>query len=401
VAPARHGPLKGTRRRADQEAMALVNASPAPVAPDAAQTTAPSAEPLDAAARAERRARFLQVVTDSLSVHLADNIDYLFDPWGPQLPASDTFGARLADQLRVLEEADVLWAALGDEDSRELLLRFSAYRALGPAHVRLQLDPVAYRQTVIGLNRALRTALVVAVQGMPMEWQLHHYDLTPHGMPIQIIGPPLPLASTLAFSQYAYRDEAVPARPRLGDVALDVGGCWGDTALWLAHAVGESGMVHTFEPSARNRAVLEHNLGLNPHLASRIAVWSEPVGPRPGETVWIPDMMAAGTAIHTAPDDSQPMLELQTESIDDLVGRRIVRVDFLKIDVEGADLGVLDGAAETIRMQRPRLAIACYHRPDDLVTIPAFIAGLGVSYRWYLQCSTMTDVDTVAFGVPN
>jgi hypothetical protein len=25
---------------------------------------------------------------------------------------------------------------------------------------------------------------------------------------------------------------------------------------------------------------------------------------------------------------------------------------------------------------------------------------LGVDYRWYLQCSTMTDVDTVAFAVP-
>ncbi len=28
------------------------------------------------------------------------------------------------------------------------------------------------------------------------------------------------------------------------------------------------------------------------------------------------------------------------------------------------------------------------------------LAGLGVDFRWYLQCSTMTDVDTVAFAVP-
>jgi FkbM family methyltransferase len=355
---------------------------------------------LDAAARADRRARFLQVVTDSVSVRLIDNIDYLFDPWGPQVPAPATFGERLAEQLRILEQADVLWATLGDDESRELLLRFFAYRAVGPAHVRLQLDPVTYRRTVIGLSRALRQMGVVAVDGMPMEWRHHHYDFTDHGLPIQIVGPPLPLASTLAFSQYAYRDDAVNARPRPGDVALDVGGCWGETALWLAHAVGEAGMVHTFEPSPRNRVVLEHNLSLNPALASRIAVWSEAVGPRPGETVWLPDVLAAGAAIHTEPDDSRTMVELATESIDHLVGRRILRVDFLKIDVEGADLGVLEGAAETIRRQRPRLAIACYHRPDDLVTIPGFIADLGLDYRWYLQCSTMTDVDTVAFGVP-
>ena len=175
----------------------------------------------------------------------------------------------------------MLWSALGDDESRELLLRFFAYRAVGAAHVRLQLDPLTYRRTVIGLAQALRTPVVVGVDGWPMEWQLHHYDFNPHGIPIQIVGPPLPLASTLAFSQYAYRDEAVPARPRPGDVALDVGGCWGETALWLAHAVGEAGMVHTFEPTPRNRVILEHNLSLNPSLASRIAVWSEPVGPPP------------------------------------------------------------------------------------------------------------------------
>ena len=57
--------------------------------------------------------------------------------------------------------------------------------------------------------------------------------------------------------------------------------------------------------------------------------------------------------------------------MDELGGDGVVpRVDFIKVDVEGADLGVLESAAETIRSQRPRLAIACYHRPDDLVAIP-------------------------------
>ena len=44
-----------------------------------------------------------------------------------------------------------------------------------------------------------------------------------------------------------------------------------------------------------------------------------------------------------------------------------------------------------------RKAVRCI---PDTVRIPDFVASLGVEYRWYLQCSTMTDVDTVAFGVP-
>ncbi len=351
-----------------------------------------------------RRSQFLQTVADAWATHLADNIDYLFEPYGRELPEAAAVGERLAQQLDILDRSTTLWEALGDEQSRGLLLRFYAYRALGPAHVRLQLEPQEYRRTVIGLSaQAMRQAVVAHFPGMPMEWQLHHYDLHQLGLPLQVIGPPLPLAPTMAFSQYAYRDQAVPARPRPGDVALDVGGCWGDTALWLAHIVGERGHVHTFEPTPGNRKLLGHNLDLNPALAPRITVWGDPLGLAAGDTVWIPNVIAAGATAQTelADDEQREMIELSTESVDALVAEgRIPKVDFLKVDVEGADLGVLQGAAATIRSQRPRLAIACYHKPDDLVMIPDFIASLGVSYTWFLQCSTMTDVDTVAFAVP-
>jgi FkbM family methyltransferase len=350
----------------------------------------------------ERRSRFLQLVADASAVTLADNIDYLFAPHGVELPDPARTGERLARQLEILERCGTIWEAMGDEHSRELLLRLLAYRALGPAHVRLQLDPREYRATVIGLSaNAMHQAGAVQMGAMPLEWQLHHYDLTRIGLPIQVIGPPLPLASTVAFSQYAYRDASTGARPQPGDIALDVGGCWGDTALWLAHVVGSRGHVHTFEPTPGNRSLLEANLRLNPSLAPRITVWTEPLAGEPGETVWLPDAVGAGATMQTAPSDpSRRMVELSTSSIDSLVSsRRLTKVDFIKVDVEGADLSVLEGAAETIRSQRPRLAIACYHKPDDLVRIPDFVASLGVGYRWYIQCSTMTDIDTVAFAV--
>ncbi len=351
-----------------------------------------------------RRARFFQIVAEAQATHLPDNLDYLFQPFGVELPDPAHVGERLDEQLSILERATTLWNALGDATSQELVLRFFAYRALGPAHVRLQLEPDQYRRTVISFGaHALRKGFVTHFPGLPVEWQIHHYDLRPFGLPFEVIGSPLPLASTMAFSQYAYRDESVLARPRHGDVVLDVGGCWGDTALWFAHAVGPEGVVHTFEPTPGNRRLLEQNLALNPDLAQGIHVWSEPLGPEPGVEVWIPDVVAAGATLQTQPGmtgefESIPM---RTQTVDDLVrAGTIAHVDFLKVDVEGADLGVLEGAAETIRSQRPRLAIACYHKPDDLVVIPDFLAGLGVDYRWYLQCSTMTDVDTVAFAVP-
>jgi len=352
----------------------------------------------------EARAAFLQLIAESQALVLPDNLDPLFHPYGHALPPPETVGQRLAEQLAVLEQASVLWRQLGDEASRELWLRFLAYRALGPAHVRLQLDPAEYRRTVIGLSSQLMLRpSAVPTPGMPFEWGMHHYDLGPSGVPVQVIGPPLALASTYFFSQYAYRDGTTGARPRAGDVAVDAGGCWGDTALWLAHVVGDRGTVHTFEPAPRNRHLLAGNLQLNPALAPRIRVHDAPLGPRAGESVWIDDIIGAGATVGDQPDTDHgsKSIPLRTESIDALVhGGEIERVDFLKVDVEGADLGVLQGAATTIAAQRPRLAIAAYHRPDDLVAIPDFIASLGVEYRWYLQCSTMTDIDTVAFAVP-
>jgi hypothetical protein len=115
------------------------------------------------------------------------------------------------------------------------------------------------------------------------------------------------------------------------------------------------------------------------------------------------DVTAAGATTHVG--DQAPAGRTTVPAITDTVDAMVARgaldhVDFLKMDVEGAELEVLRGAAHTLRTQRPRLALAAYHRPDDLAVLPAYVASLGLSYSWFLQCSTMTDVDSILFGVP-
>jgi hypothetical protein len=74
-------------------------------------------------------------------------------------------------------------------------------------------------------------------------------------------------------------------------------------------------------------------------------------------------------------------------------------VDFIKMDIEGAEMQALRGAEESIRRFRPKMAITVYHSLEDFWEIPKWIAQLGLGYRFYLRHFTIHQEETVLFGV--
>jgi hypothetical protein len=68
------------------------------------------------------------------------------------------------------------------------------------------------------------------------------------------------------------------------------------------------------------------------------------------------------------------------------------------MDIEGAELKALRGAEAVLRRFRPRLAIAAYHRSDDLAALPDYLDDLDVGYRFGLGHSTMHREETVLFA---
>lgn len=65
--------------------------------------------------------------------------------------------------------------------------------------------------------------------------------------------------------------------------------------------------------------------------------------------------------------------------------KNLPRVDFIKLDVEGAELDVLKGAATTIVRFKPILAICVYHKWDDFWTLSEFVKDLNPEYEFALR----------------
>ena len=76
------------------------------------------------------------------------------------------------------------------------------------------------------------------------------------------------------------------------------------------------------------------------------------------------------------------------------------KVDFIKFDVEGAEIAAINGAEELIKRSRPTLVLSMYHRPNDLWEIPALLAKYCHNYKFYLRQHYHNSFDSVLYAIP-
>ena len=75
------------------------------------------------------------------------------------------------------------------------------------------------------------------------------------------------------------------------------------------------------------------------------------------------------------------------------------KISFIKMDVEGFELQALKGAKECIKRDHPRLAIALYHKEEDLIEIPQYIQTLSKEYKFYLRIYSNAYLEIVLYAV--
>lgn len=141
---------------------------------------------------------------------------------------------------------------------------------------------------------------------------------------------------------------------RPGDVVFDIGAHIGYFTVLMSQAVGDSGRVFAFEPRPLNQRFLRRHISVNG--CTNVEVLNVSVGDRSG-----PARLETRTGTGTGHVSATGNIEVAMVSVDSLVDSgRLPAPTFLKIDVEGGEMAVLQGALHTLERHRPRMVLATH-----------------------------------------
>lgn len=154
-------------------------------------------------------------------------------------------------------------------------------------------------------------------------------------------------------------------RLRRGDTCIDCGANMGLFSTMMANRVGPSGAVHAFEPSPRSRRDLARVLQLNelPWVQICPSAVADQSGVARFCEILEADVRREASHLAHVPREgftgrlAQESIEVSVTTLDQYVAENHIKPNLIKIDVEGAEFDVLEGARECVRQHRPRMAI--------------------------------------------
>ncbi len=170
--------------------------------------------------------------------------------------------------------------------------------------------------------------------------------------------------------------------PFKSGIFVDCGAYTGDTIEnYITWSNNEYTKIYAFEPESDNRKRMQSMI----HEKSYANIEVLPYGAwDKSETL---RFSAKGTTASEVNETGN--IEIQAEAIDDVITRQKSDTPFfIKMDIEGSELKALHGAAATISVCPPPMAICVYHRADDLIQIPQYIKSFEtkkVRYKFYLR----------------
>lgn len=151
-----------------------------------------------------------------------------------------------------------------------------------------------------------------------------------------------------------------------GAVIIDIGAHIGLFSVIASQVTGKTGKVYAFEPAPSTYALLQKTIVIN-HEEQVIESFQKAVGKENGKiTFFISDDQAdnSNSLVNYKEDRSLHGIDVAVTSIDNFVKEKnISKLNFIKIDVEGAEYDTLQGAANTLKNLKPVCIVAIHPEP--------------------------------------
>lgn len=185
--------------------------------------------------------------------------------------------------------------------------------------------------------------------------------------------------------------------PINSDVIID-GGAWkGDSVVDFVNRLNNECIVYCFEPEEGNFKELVKLISEKEYSKT---VYPENYG------LWCEDKRLHffqsaefDMQFRIDPTDSSEVF-INVVSLDNFIRKTVnKKVDFIKMDIEGAELSALLGAKELLENQKPRLAICIYHEYNDLWEIPLLIKKINPDYKIYMGHHSQNLFETVVYAI--
>ncbi len=171
-------------------------------------------------------------------------------------------------------------------------------------------------------------------------------------------------------------------------MVLDIGAWIGD---FSAQAAAKGAIVYAFEPTPETFALLKQTVELNKpmHIEAiqygvsncnqhSVNLYQWQRGNSATNNIIYPQNL--GVEYNTTIFKTNSAIS--TTTVDSFVhDKGLEKVDFIKVDIEGAERLMLQGAKETLQRFAPKLAICTYHFPDDPQILEGLIKEANPEYK--------------------
>ena len=161
-----------------------------------------------------------------------------------------------------------------------------------------------------------------------------------------------------------------------GDVVFDLGA---NVGVFSVFAARKKCSVYAFEPVGYIYDLLCRTLELN-SAQDIVTTVNMGVSDQYGEAdIFLSEVNIGANTIMGKGENGQ---RIKLTTIDQFVkDNQISKLDFIKADIEGAERLMLEGAKETLKNLRPKLAICTYHNPDDKDVLTSLIREANPAYK--------------------